>query len=967
MKSLLRCCLFVAVLGCAAPLAVAKTDPFAPLRQMPVLHDGRIMPFETYCREVVDAICDTTSPYLRLKGAIPAAELQSSDYDAAKLLFPGDEPRRWDAVELVFSWLTEPNAWEEVPFLLAEHDVLREELLDVPVLDEEGKHLKYVSPRQVRDAAAFQAKVEELGQQQRGMAPPESDGLDKKVFDLVRAYRLFRQVSFSGQTVVTEPVSHFLAQPSRFLERLQATVQTYAGLREPLGGFGEFGSDFEQAADALFQITKLADEAIVPVDQAEKPIRELLAAAESLELKLKSFRSSALAQSSEGTDAAVNERALSQVRQFLVEAELLHRQAQELWWSLYDNAFSMGGAEFAPRFLPAMNPYALEAERKQEDEAQPWMALPMLMHGSDAVLANYDQPGLERARDAWNMAAETYQAARAKSEFGDARTAQALQDFSNAVDGLGRQIEAARRKLPIQQPDEGLLEYTRYPDSNVRLQAELTYNALQPFKWSWIIFFVSLVLLTISLGLVRGPLFWSGTALLLAAAGISAYGLYLRSIVTGWAPVTDMYTTLIYVPVFTAILATWFTILPLVWPGLQNAWRLTAVPASWEATELTSEQREFAQPSTWGLANMFCLLPRAALMAVLIAALTMKPYAAGGRTIINWLPNQDLGEKLPDANDLITWFVGLCVLVPTAWYLPRALTALALTPFTLRRSWRGKGAELARQTIGRWPFAWSGALVGFLISAASHAPFLDPGFSPLMPVLRDNFWLLIHVLTIVSSYGAGFLAWGVGNLALAWYAFGRYETVEVAELLELPPGHRPAQPAAAHVTDRPVYRPPVACNTLANFCYRATQVAVLLLFAGTILGGLWADVSWGRFWGWDPKEVWALISGLVYIAILHGRYAGWFGNFGLCVGSVLGWSAIVFSWYGVNFVLGAGLHSYGFGEGGQLEIALVAIANWTFVGVAAVRYRALSGGSSDQAADEDVAEEDEDSQQPQNA
>lgn len=963
MKSLLRCCVFVAVLGCAARLAQAKTDPFAALRQMPVLHDGRIMPFETYCREVVDAICDTTSPELRLQGAIPAAELQSSDYDAARRLFPDPEPRRWDAVELVFSWLTEPQAWEETPFLVAEHDVLREDLLDVPVLDEEGKHLKYVSPRQVRDAAAFQARVEELGQQQRGMAPPESGGLDQKVFDLVRAYRLFRQVSFVGQTVVTEPYSRFYALPSRFLERLQATVQTYAGLREPLGGFGEFGSDFEQAADALFQITKLADEAVVPVDQAEPPIRQLLAAAESLELKLTSFRSSALEQGSHGTDPAVNERALSQVRQFVVEARLLRRQAQELWWSLYDNAFSMGGAEFAPRVLPALNPYALEQERNQEDEAQPWMALPMLLHGSDALLASYDQPALQRARDAWRRAATSYQEARTTSQFGDAQTAQALQEFSDAVRGLGEHIEAARRKLPVQQPDEGLLEYTQYPASDARLQAELKYNALQPFKWSWIIFFTSLVLLTISLGLLRGPLFWSGTALLLAAAGISAYGLYLRSIVTGWAPVTDMYTTLIYVPVFTAVLATWFTILPLVWPGLQNAWRLTAVPGSWEATDLTDEQRTFAQPSTWGLANLFSLLPRAVLMAALFNVLTMQPYAAGGRTIINLLPNQDLGEALPDANDLITWFVGWCVLVPAVWYLPRVATALALTPFTLRRSWRGKGQELARQVMGRWPFAWSGALVGFMISAASHAPFLDPGFSPLMPVLRDNFWLLIHVLTIVSSYGAGFLAWGVGNLALGWYAFGRYEVVEPSER---PAGHQPAQPAASPTAGKPTYHPPAACQTLANFCYRATQVAVLLLFAGTILGGLWADVSWGRFWGWDPKEVWALISGLVYIAILHGRFAGWFGNFGLCVGSVLGWTAIVFSWYGVNFVLGAGLHSYGFGQGGQLEVALITIANWTFVGVAAVRYRALSGGSSDSEADEDVARADEDSPQPQN-
>src|SRR5262249_40811702 len=133
-------------------------------------------------------------------------------------------------------------------------------------------------------------------------------------------------------------------------------------------------------------------------------------------------------------------------------------------------------------------------------------------------------------------------------------------------------------------------------------------------------------------------------------------------------------------------------------------------------------------------------------------------------------------------------------------------------------------------------------------------------------------------------------------------------------------------------------RPPEYCDELAGFVYKATQVAVVLLAAGTILGALWADVAWGRFWGWDPKEVWALISLLVYLAILHGRYAGMVGNFGLCIGSVLGASAIVMSWYGVNFVLGAGMHSYGFGSGGQYYVLGGVLANWFFAAAATARY-----------------------------
>ena len=113
---------------------------------------------------------------------------------------------------------------------------------------------------------------------------------------------------------------------------------------------------------------------------------------------------------------------------------------------------------------------------------------------------------------------------------------------------------------------------------------------------------------------------------------------------------------------------------------------------------------------------------------------------------------------------------------------------------------------------------------------------------------------------------------------------------------------------------------------LSNFIYRAMQVGVLLIAAGTILGGVWADYSWGRFWGWDPKEVWALITLLVYLVPLHGRFAGWVNTFGLVVASVVCFLSVVMAWYGVNFVLGVGLHSYGFTEGGSQGMMSMIIA-----------------------------------------
>jgi ABC-type transport system involved in cytochrome c biogenesis permease subunit len=125
---------------------------------------------------------------------------------------------------------------------------------------------------------------------------------------------------------------------------------------------------------------------------------------------------------------------------------------------------------------------------------------------------------------------------------------------------------------------------------------------------------------------------------------------------------------------------------------------------------------------------------------------------------------------------------------------------------------------------------------------------------------------------------------------------------------------------------RAMQRTATVVKPLSNFIYRTMQVGVLLIAAGTILGGVWADYSWGRFWGWDPKEVWALTTLLVYLIPLHGRFAGWISSFNLVVASVVCFLSVVMAWYGVNFVLGVGLHSYGFVEGGSQGIMTVIIA-----------------------------------------
>ncbi|QDK37441.1 cytochrome c biogenesis protein [Bdellovibrio sp. NC01] len=189
----------------------------------------------------------------------------------------------------------------------------------------------------------------------------------------------------------------------------------------------------------------------------------------------------------------------------------------------------------------------------------------------------------------------------------------------------------------------------------------------------------------------------------------------------------------------------------------------------------------------------------------------------------------------------------------------------------------------------------------FALVIADFAPaVLDPTLTPLEPVLRSNYWLTIHVMTITISYAAFFLAFGLADIGLFYYLRGEEKHHE-------------------------------KIRAIVMGIYRAMQIGVAFLAPGIILGGIWADYSWGRFWGWDPKETWALIALLGYLAVLHARYAGMIRNFGMVVTGIVTFSLVIMAWYGVNFVLGAGLHSYGFGAGGVEYVSAFVAAHLLMV------------------------------------
>ncbi len=207
-----------------------------------------------------------------------------------------------------------------------------------------------------------------------------------------------------------------------------------------------------------------------------------------------------------------------------------------------------------------------------------------------------------------------------------------------------------------------------------------------------------------------------------------------------------------------------------------------------------------------------------------------------------------------------------------------------------------------RQGLG----ALTAATIGFssLVVAQGLAASGDT-LEQMQAVLDSNFWLATHVVTITLGYSATFLAGFIG-IAYVLRLFGSK-------------------------MDRQFTR-----NT-ATLAFGISLFALLLSFVGTVLGGIWADQSWGRFWGWDPKENGAVMIVIWNAVILHVRLSGMLRDHGLLLAVIFGNVITAFSWFGVN-MLGIGLHSYGFMESAFLWLVLFCLSQGLIMAVGAARF-----------------------------
>ncbi len=197
-----------------------------------------------------------------------------------------------------------------------------------------------------------------------------------------------------------------------------------------------------------------------------------------------------------------------------------------------------------------------------------------------------------------------------------------------------------------------------------------------------------------------------------------------------------------------------------------------------------------------------------------------------------------------------------------------------------------------------------GLFVAGMFMMVAHLNNINPQITNLVPVLK-SYWLLIHVAVITSSYG--FLAVGamLGFLNLILFALKDKFNLEKQ------------------------------IKEFNNIIYIALYIGLALLSIGTFLGGVWANESWGRYWSWDPKETWSLISMIVYAIVIHSKMIPKMkGEFIFSLLSFLAFFYILFTYFGVNFYIAQGLHSYGQGVAdgyGWVNILFIGMGAWFFV------------------------------------
>ncbi len=307
------------------------------------------------------------------------------------------------------------------------------------------------------------------------------------------------------------------------------------------------------------------------------------------------------------------------------------------------------------------------------------------------------------------------------------------------------------------------------------------------------------------------------------------------------------------------------------------AWDVPAIRSAAELAALAGGQRLEGWPTPAAMdreVTYNAVRPTRVAWIVLSAALLF--------SIVAW----SRGSRILDGISLAGLIAGFGVMtwgIGTRWIIADRIPAANMFESLLFLAWGvGLFAVVAFAFMRNRLVVLNANAMAALTMALTDLLPIDGFIHPVAPVLAGTPWLAIHVPIIMVSYSVLALGVVVAHMQIGFTIF-------------------------APRRDDLILR-------MNGLLYWYMHVGSILLIAGILTGSIWAASSWGRYWGWDPKEVWSLVAFLAYVAILHARWDRMIGPFGVAAISIIAFQTILMTYLGVNFVLTSGMHSYGFGD-----------------------------------------------------
>ncbi len=995
---------------------------WTPWRLTPVFDGGRVQPLNTFAEIIVHEITGDASPTIKLpeetlrqldgdrpvnfpslddfladleedgaksdgkktdrqeqeqwyrEVAQKAVEQQREIAARLRAIFPNGE-RKFNAAELLFSWLAEPELWEYVPFVDdPKSEVARNALkFDSTLIAARGFRVapadcdalapgstkslvalyRSDSARQSRETIKALDKLEDKIATFRSLTFAPTQGSSSQPQTYFDKILYGAAPNHPGGAMAVSPIrkldaaaermESLLAREKRALRKespfndkefflrkripiegdaqgrdalaFTRQIALLAGLyrRYPLATTDQlFQKLLESTSDALNTLRTHRNEIIASGEFSIEYRQELMRVVSALEDINDQLESAYLALVTETPKSIA-------VAPLIRERVFRSFESQDSPWLSLQNLLWAPDAAYQRFVDPDPEPNALEEDDENSPTISPFDPLPDALEKTldasehnrpaaraflDAVVAYRDRTGQDRAE----------------------RVSEALERFATELRALAERADAKRAELaenvetdPVKRNE--ILRKTAYPAQGA-LNAELFYYRLDAFYWNWLACLLSVGALFVSYarqivwrlrnGKQEKPrqerfFFALGLFFLAASCAVAFLGGSVRAYITGWAPVANMFETVVLLAFLIAAIAIGYTLAPAWSRPFGAAWRATAFGRCFR----NSSNR---------------------LAAIVIFAIRVAlTLAVGYLGVRLWLANQTTDASVWEsfkqtlANSLaMQGVLDSCAAFATFLFVallaPRfvaALLALALFPRAVLSD-VPREETTVEDVFSRKAFLTASAVVATLVAAAAYFNSVEfnPHIRPLVAVLRSNFWLTIHVIAIIISYALGAIAWVVALTSLAAYIFGRYDQL------------RDSDPT------------PNYSLRVAPFIVAMTRSAVLFLTVGIILGARWADFSWGRFWSWDPKEVWALVTLFVYLVVLHAYKMTGNRRFFLPLGATFGALAIIMTWYGLSFVMGGGgRHAYASGESNKVTALYILFAvNIGWAALATVRY-----------------------------